>query len=271
MATATYHGLDTNSNPQSDPCVDNFYLGEMGMGTIVGDWIAVNPTLNICFQNIGDTGNTESYASWMVENGRTAYGFWFLLGPKFANPSSSSYSDTCGVASGEAHNCSEVSTTTDCYNWGVAQANAAVAAWANNYPSLQNTFTIFADVEQTASGWFTSGTIAGVEWYTLNQQVIAGFIDGINNAQVEDPSGNPVLLQAGIYTNPNYWTTIANNMSLTNYSVVLWAADWTGGSGCSPSWNPPTIGGIAATIWQYYSGLIDNVAMDYDAAMSLPS
>ncbi len=72
----------------------------------------------------------------------------------------------------------------------------------------------------------------------------------------------------GVYSDPGDWDTITDYWTgLGNYTSHVWAADWTGSSSvCLPTWNAPSIGGVAAQIWQYYGG-----TMDLDAAISLPS
>lgn len=157
-----------------------------------------------------------------------------------------------------------MTSTTNCYNWGYAQGQRAYSAWLSDYPSLARS-TIFGDVEAPKSaGWFSqadgaNGVIGGVAWYDLNQQVIRGFLDGVN-ASASAP--------AGIYASTANWSNITNNMSLPTNAVV-WVAAWgpNTDTSCLPTWNPPTIGGNAAAIWQYHG----SNTLDLDAAMSLPA
>lgn len=118
MTTPTYHGCDSNTAPSSDSCTDNFYLGEMGMGAFVGDSHVYNPNYG-CFNNVGNTGNTNTNAEWMYERNRqNTYGYWFLLGPQLANPDYSPSTYTCSGQSISGYRSYSVTTTADAYTWG---------------------------------------------------------------------------------------------------------------------------------------------------------
>lgn len=262
MATTAYHGLDSNSNPLDDSCNDVFYLGEMGMGAYQGNSQVYNSYYCMEFNNNGDTSNTETYAKWMVDNGRDhTYGYWFLLGPMFANPDATTSSYTCSngkVVSG--YHSYTVDTPAAANAWGQQQAKAAYNAWLN-FPDILGS-TIFCDVEQQeAAGWYPSsfGLINGYEYYELNREVIIGFVQEIFNQG----------MVGGVYSDPGDWDVITDSWTgLGSYTSHVWVADWTGSSSeCLPTWSAPSIGGVGAQIWQYYG----SNTMDLDAAISLPS
>lgn len=266
MTASVYHGLDSNSNPVNDPCHDDFYLGEMGMGAFVGDSQVYNSYYCLEFNNNGNTGNTETYAQWMISHGRNdTYGYWFLLGPMLANPDASTSSYTCSKGKTvSGHRSYTVDTLADAYNWGAKQANEAYNAWLNNYPDIYRN-TIFCDIEQAnASGWYnanmsSNGLINGYNWYDLNRQVIIGFI--------QQMSSNGMV--GGVYSNSTFAQVTDNWTGLGNYTSHVWSAYWNGtsSSDCLPTWDAPSIGGVSAQIWQYYG----SSTFDADAAISLPS
>ncbi|KAA0780923.1 hypothetical protein [Bacillus sp. TE8-1] len=259
-----YHGVDSNTSPQSDSCTDDFYIGEMGMGSVQGDSWVYNSSLNICFGNIGNTGNTDTNAKFLIDRNRqNTYGYWFILGPKFANPDSTQSSYTC--SSGRrinGYSSHAVNTLQDAHDWGMQQGTAAVDAWLS-YPNIRKK-TIFGDVENTDSGWYNSadGNINGINWCEFNNQVIIGFIDGVNERV--GASGF-----VGIYSSPGEWRTITNDqLPLNNYTSHVWVASWPRNNtetNCLPSWTPPKIGGADAEIWQYHGN------PDLNEATSLPN
>ncbi len=265
MAQATYHGCDTNYSPYSDPCVDYFYLGEMGMGTVSGDSTVVSDYYCTTWTNNGATGNTNTYAGDVItlNNSDNTYGYWFLIGPKFANEASSQAQHNCGYG----YLVTPVSTVDEAFSWGAAQANAAAQAWGN-YPNIKRS-TIFGDVEAgSGAGWFTSadGVINGSEWYAYNRAVIQGFVEQL--VTISFPSGG--TFHAGIYISPSNYSSITNDMSFSGLTSHLWLADWFDSlaSECYPDWTPPSLGGVATQIWQYYS---NQSSIDIDAANTLPS
>ena len=269
MATtvAAYHGCDTNYSPYSDSCVDDFYLGEMGLGTVIGDSTVVDTANCVTFSNAGDTGNTNAYAGDVItlNNSENTYGFWFLLGPKFANEASLPAQYPCGYG----YSVSAVSTVDEAFSWGVAQAVAAASAVGQNgpYPNIKRS-TIFCDVEGGSNaGWYTSadGTVNGNPWYAYNRAVIQGFMEKM--VTISYPSGG--TFHVGIYISPGNYTAITDSMSLSNLTSHLWLADWFDSlaNECYPNWTPPSLGGVATQIWQYYS---NQSTIDIDAAISLP-
>jgi len=232
--TGIYYGSDlgTNALPPINSCGMSFYIGQMGGGTAVG-------TSSPCGYTI--FGNFSSLAAQAALNNHGAvYGSWFILGPRFAN------------------DCAGASTLAEAENWGVQQANAAVAA-IGHYAEI-NRLTVFGDVEP--GSW--SVDIA------LNQAVISGFI-----RQIQALGRRP-----GIYSGPCAWQEITGSMALP-CGVVVWTAEFNYASppACPPHFvpepdapcpspyeGPQGFGGILPNIWQYYAS--DTV--DWDIADALP-
>ncbi|AEJ39719.1 hypothetical protein TPY_1536 [Sulfobacillus acidophilus TPY] len=176
-----------------------------------------------------------------LDNGGAVYGYWFLLGPAYYN------------------NCAGASTLAEAQIWGQQQAQAAITA-LSNYPQI-NRKTIFGDVE---AGSWSSDT-------SLNQAVITGFIQGVQNAGYI----------AGIYSAPCAWSEITGSYNLPN-GVVTWTYEFSYSSppacpttfspesnaACGSQYNGPQgFGGIAPNIWQYYQ----SSTTDLDVANALPS
>jgi len=156
----------------------------------------------------------------------------------------------------------------EAFSWGAAQADAAATAWSK-YPNVKRS-TIFGDVEQeAAAGWYISsdGTVNEEPWYAYNRTVIQGFLEKI--VTISFPGGG--TFHPGIYINPNDYTVITNNMSLSNLTSHQWLADSFGdlASECYPDWDPPSLGGVATQIWQYYQSQ-SGPPIDIDAANTLP-
>lgn len=258
MTIAKYHGCDSNTSPERDACHDDFYLGEMGMGGMIGDSCVYNPAYGR-FNNVGNTANTLRHATWMVERDRKhTFGYWFLLGPQLAHPAAVA---TVHRQDGEtfvAHTSCAVQTLAEAYNWGAAQARQALQAWADDYPQILG-HTIYCDVEQaTGAGWYLNGRIGGNPWYALNRQVIIGFVATIRKKPPH---------VGGVYADGGDWDQITNGWTgLKAHATAVWVAAWRPSEGCLPEFPAGlSLGGVAAQIWQYCGN------PDYDAALDLPS
>ncbi|MCY0909532.1 MAG: hypothetical protein OWR62_14205 [Sulfobacillus thermotolerans] len=179
--------------------MDYFYLGEMGMGTVAGDSTVVSDVACQTWDNTGDTGSTNEFAGYVIQlnNSDYTYGYWFLLGPKYANEASSPGQHSCGYG----YLVSPVSTVDEAFSWGAAQADAAATAWSK-YPNVKRS-TIFGDVEQeAAAGWYISsdGTVNEEPWYAYNRAVIQGFLEKI--VTISFPGGG--TFHPGIYGYPDF-------------------------------------------------------------------
>lgn len=267
MANANYHGLDSNSNPNSDPCPDAFYLGELGMGGFAGDSQVKNGTLS--FENCGATGNTYAYAQTersycSASNPCHTYAYQILLGPQFGSPTNSGATLACGAANIPIYDCSSLINTNGCYDWGNQQALAAINQW-NAWSAVLSQKTIYGDIEPS-SGWYAAsdGVINGYQWYDLNLQVIEGFV-----AELQQYG-----FYAGIYTTQGTWNSSTNSASMVSGVTSVWCASQFSrlNTTCYPDWSTLpsncTIGGRVADLWQY-SGSASGNSQDWDACNTL--
>jgi hypothetical protein len=162
------------------------------------------------------------------------WSYWFLQGPSAAPPG------------------------TTAYDWGKAQADAAIAAWGGNASVCGH--TVYGDVEGPGQyGW------SYLEFQN-NSQVWQGFYDEL--------SGSSALLNPGLYSSAFQWTHIMDTYQVAATTPV-WSADQTNSVGCEncPTEFPalPPIGGVSPTIWQYNSTSAQGgCPSDLDLASELP-
>ena len=144
------------------------------------------------------------------------------------------------------------------YNWGVAQADAAWAAWGYNFIGSYyiGGYTVFGDVETGFGGW---GTNRGYD-----QAVINGFNDELYNI-------TPIGVYPGLYVSPYFWNTyLGGNGFVPRIAFVLWINGAYECDVCGPcnlscsttvqdaerlysnNVKPIKVGGQNAVLWQYW-------------------
>lgn len=144
------------------------------------------------------------------------------------------------------------------YNWGVAQAKAAWAAWNSTFigSDYVGGYTVFGDVEAGFGGW--GSNIAS------NQAVISGFLSELFTI-------TPHEVWPGLYVSPSFWNEyLGGHDFVPSTSFVFWingAYDcYVCGpcnEGCSTTSadaehyftnhvRPITIGGQQPILWQYW-------------------
>jgi hypothetical protein len=144
------------------------------------------------------------------------------------------------------------------YKWGVAQAQAAWAAWNSTFvgAAYVGGYTVFGDVEAGFGGWGSS--VAG------NQAVINGFLSELFNI-------TPSEVWPGLYVSPGFWNEYLGGKGFVpGTSFVLWINGAYECSVCGPCneacSSTPTdadnyyrnhvqsmdVGGQNAVLWQYW-------------------
>ncbi|MCI0184783.1 hypothetical protein [Sulfoacidibacillus ferrooxidans] len=233
-----YYGSDSNTgeafyNSSTARAPLDFYIGELGFGT--------SSNQSACG---GEAAFNTQAAETVAQKGNPVpvWGYWFLMGPK-ADPNYNG-------------------TTTQAYDWGVAQGKAAAKSWESNLNVYG--YTIFADVETyvpsgctapTNMGWLTAQTSTD---YSLNQEVWKGYCVGVSAVSTE--------FIAGVYCSPGNWSTLMNNMSLTNVPIWTSESDIVSNSCPTSMSGAEGFGGGVLYFWQF-SSLVDG---DYDVAINYP-
>jgi hypothetical protein len=142
------------------------------------------------------------------------------------------------------------------YNWGVAQAQAAVAAWLSTQGVCRSTY--FADIEGPGTYGWGSNT-------SLSQSVFEGFCNQL--------AADPRKFIIGVYTSTSAWSGIMGSGYGLPAGTPLWSADnQLTGSQCNVCPTSlsglPAIGGVTPVIWQY--NITVYCPADLDCAESLP-
>jgi hypothetical protein len=196
------------------------------------------------------TGDTQYFntAAANAAGSSSTYSYWDVVGP-------------------------EANTATDPYTLGLQQGQTAAGEWSNN-PNASYIWgtTIFGDIESGNGGWGGS--------QSRNQDVLQGFLDGIQNF----PGDNP--LTPGVYITPLQWQAFFGTSYQPNQNFVLWIA---GCQTCVVSCKPCAsctdtpaqvlnilsavsqnfLGGSRAIIWQYWIG--ECGCGDFDVAIQDPA
>lgn len=144
------------------------------------------------------------------------------------------------------------------YQWGVAQAQAAWAAWNKTFigADLVGGYTVFGDVEAGFGGWGSNKA--------NNQAVINGFLSELFAI-------TPPEVWPGLYVSPSFWNAyLGGNGFAPQTSFVLWINGVYECSVCGPCNNacPTTVsdaqnryfnnvrsinvGGQEPILWQYW-------------------
>lgn len=144
------------------------------------------------------------------------------------------------------------------YQWGVAQAKAAWAAWNGTFigSSYVGGYTVFGDVEAGFGGWGTN--------VAQNQAVISGFLSELFTI-------TPPKVWPGLYVSPSFWNEfLGGNHFVPATSFVLWITGAYECAVCGPcnegcATTPAdaegyylnhvrtiTVGGQQAILWQYW-------------------
>ncbi|HLI69316.1 MAG TPA: hypothetical protein VKV19_06115 [Ktedonobacteraceae bacterium] len=144
------------------------------------------------------------------------------------------------------------------YAWGVAQAQAAWAAWNSTFvgASYVGGYTVFGDVEAGFGGWGSD--------ITQNQEVISGFLSELFAI-------TPSEVWPGLYVSPPFWNDyLGGNSFVPGTSFVLWINGVYVCNVCGPCnesctttpgdaeyyftnyVQPINVGGQNAVLWQYW-------------------
>ncbi len=162
-----YGGCDSNTD--AFPCGANFYIGQLGSGTKIGEAPCGG----------GVAFNTSATSTINAEVGGNTYGYWSVLGPK-GDPSYNG-------------------TEAEAYSWGEKQGTAAWNAYNDNANVVN--ITLFGDLEDYVPPSGCPSGIADWGWMSgnqiLNQQVWEGFYNELKSLGM-----NP-----GVYSYPNFWAT----------------------------------------------------------------
>lgn len=236
-----HYGSD--SNTISNPCSElAFYIGELGGGIQPGRSVQCGFTIEGQFDD----------ATAKIVNDKTGatYGYWFLLGARFAN------------------NCTGTDLVDVGKQWGQQQAQAAVKAYKDK--AIVKKRTIFGDVEQEKY-W----QLRGSEKINLkvNRAILEGFIEEIKK--------NGFI--PGVYSAPCAWAEIVGSDYMLPDDVVTWTYQKNHGEGekqlnyCPVSLDPRPnepcgssyqgaqgFGGLNPTIWQYH------IDPDYNVLSTFP-
>lgn len=224
-----HYGADSDTT--SNPCGElTFYIGELGGGILPGE--SAHCEFKIYGQFDDDT------AKFVNKRTGATYGYWFLLGPRFAN------------------NCDGTDSVDGGKKWGQKQAQAAVKAYKEK--GIVKKRTIFGDVEQEK--YWKLRTTEKIN-LKVNQAVIEGFMEEIRKSD----------LIPGIYSAPCAWETIVGSDYMLPHDVITWTSQKNHGQGqqnanycpneldpspnekCSSSYKEAQgFGGINPTIWQYH-------------------
>lgn len=216
-----YYGADSGTT--SSPYGLDFYIGQMGYGTIQS------------FDK--STGGDSSY---FLKAGASAatylYGYWLLSGMS-------------GAPSG-----------TTATNWGIAQGQAAAAAYEDvrtYYGANKLQYVIWVDCENIAGG-------LDYQDYTNNHDIYNGFFDWMSKYGPAFP---------GTYSSPYEWNTATMGSNFApniSEESLLWLADYPptlptkSELATSKYWVNFPQTNIKPSIWQY------NGTPDYNVASSLP-
>lgn len=191
--------------------------------------------------------------------GRMGYGvypdtFYFAfntaMAQKVGNPNTFGYWGVQGPASNPSNSTS--------FQWGVAQAQAAWAAWNNTFVGANYVggYTVFGDIEAGFGGW---GSNIGA-----NQAVINGFLSELFNI-------TPPRVWPGLYISPYIWNWyLGGNGFVPGTSFVLWIVGTHECAVCGPCDNGCSttpddaantfnnsvrfinVGGQNPVLWQYW-------------------